>query len=671
VDVSLAAEKALIGLDPRRVDLPRIAQAVEAAGYSVAVSKEATSAQGGSAFRGELARPVLRLLALLFGAILFVVVVGEWLGLSAAVTRRVPWPLGAGLVLAGGFPIFQNVARAARRRQVTAHTLMTLGALAALAVGEWATAAVVVFFMRIGDYAEGFTTERARRAVRDLTAMAPQLARLERDGVEVQIPVDQVRPGDVVIVRPGEQIPVDGEVVGGHATVDQASITGESMPAEAGPGTRVFAATTAALGSVRVRATHVGRDTTFGRVIMLVEQAELHRGAVQRAADRFAAYYLPVVAGVAALTFLIRRDPLAAAAVTVVACSCSFALATPIAMLASIGAAARRGLLIKGGRYLETLARADVLLIDKTGTLTLGRPQITDVVPRDGADTGAVLALAASAERYSEHPLAEAVRTAARQRHLPLLDPEEFTAVPGEGVRARVNGSTVTVGSGRISPAAAPDAAAALLEAQGKTLLYVTRDGTPLGVLAAADVMRPEVPAALAAARRLGIRHIELLTGDTEETAAALARHLGITYRARLLPEDKIETVRDYQKRGHTVVMVGDGVNDAPALAQADVGIAMAAAGADVALEAAHVALLREDWSLVPEVLAIARRTMRVVRMNIAFTAVYNLAGLTLAALGILPLIFAAAAQSLPDLGILSNSVRLLRPARRAPIAGG
>jgi Cd2+/Zn2+-exporting ATPase/Cu+-exporting ATPase len=456
-------------------------------------------------------------------------------------------------------------------------------------------------------------------------------------------------------------VPVDGEVVTGHATVDQATITGESMPAEAGPGARVFAATLGRLGSLRIRATHVGADTTFGRIVQMVEEAEVHRAHVQRLADRFSAYYLPVVVALAVLTLLIRRDPLATAAVMVVACSCSFALATPIAMLAAIGAGARRGLLIKGGRHLEVLARADILLLDKTGTLTLGRPEITDIVPLNGVTAADVLASAASAERYSEHPLAEATRVAARERGVPLGEPQDFQAIPGRGVRARVNGHIIAVGGTRMIPEASAMPGVRELETQGKTLLVVARDNQPVGILAAADTLRSEVPAALAAVRELGVSQIELLTGDNEPTAAALAGRLDIGYRANLLPEDKIRIVKEYQARGRTVVMVGDGVNDAPALAQADIGIAMGVAGSDVAIEAAHIALMREDWTLVPEVFRIARRTMRVVRGNIAFTAFYNLAGLALAATGFLPLIFAAVAQSLPDLGILANSSRLLR----------
>ena len=405
-DVLLASEKAIVRFDPDQVDLAAIHHAVAGAGYAVAAPGDDTGPPTPATGVEGFTRAILTLLGVVFAAVLIIVVAGEWLGLFGIVTERVPLPVGVAIVLAFGFPVFRNVVRAARRRQVISHTLMTVGVLAALAVGQWATAAIVVFFMRVGDYAEHFTTERGRGAVRDLMALAPRTARVKRDGVERQIPLDEVRIGETVIVRPGEQIPVDGEVIAGQATVDQATITGESVPVEAGPGTRVYAATLASLGSLRVRATGAGADTTFGRIIKLVEEAESNRAEVQRLADRFATFFLPFVGTIAALTFLLGRDPLATAAVLVVACSCSLALATPIAMLASVGAAAKRGLLIKGGKYLETLARADVLLIDKTGTLTLGLPRITDVVPLNGLAERDIMALAASAERDSEHPLA-------------------------------------------------------------------------------------------------------------------------------------------------------------------------------------------------------------------------------------------------------------------------
>ncbi|HEY8486542.1 MAG TPA: cation-translocating P-type ATPase [Limnochordales bacterium] len=621
-------------------------------------------------------RRAFTLLGALVVGVLFVVVLGEWLGLLPALTRRVPWPAWLFFIGAAGFPVFRGVLRAARRRRVTSRTLMTLGVLAAAAVGEWATAAVVVLLMRAGDFIEEFTTERARGAVRSLLARFPRTARVVRDGAEQLVPAAEVRVGEIVVVRPGEEIPVDGEVVAGQAVVDQAAITGESMPVEVGPGARVFAATLARLGSLRVRATHVGPDTTFARIIRLVEQSDRHRAEVQRLADRFSGYYLPVVLTVAVLTLLVRRDPLAAAAVLVVACSCSFALATPVAVLASIGAAARSGLLIKGGRYLELLAGADVLLIDKTGTLTLGRPQLTDVVAFGGATRQEVLELAACAERYSEHPLAEAVRAAAREQGIEVREPEGFEALPGTGVRARLNGHTVAVsrlsprialdgqGTTTLAPPALPEqvaVTASRLQAQGKTVMMVARDGQVVGLLAAADTLRPEVPQAIRRLRALGVRHMELLTGDNEGVAASVAERLGIGYRANLVPEAKLQVVQEYQSRGHRVVMVGDGINDAPALARADVGIAMGAAGSDAAIEAAPVALMTDDWNLVPYAIEVARRTLAVVRGNLAFTAVYNLLGLTLASLGFLPPALAAAAQSLPDLGILANSSRLLK----------
>ena len=662
VRVLLSSEKAVLQIDPALVDLPTIRKAVEGAGYTVPEPASPTGeAQPAAISLATFTRPLLTLFGLVFGAVLLVVIVGEWLGLFERVTDWVPWYLGWGLVLLAGTPIFWKVIRAALHRQVLSHTLMSIGVIAALAVGQWPTAMVIVFFMRVGDYTEHVTTERSRRAVKRLTALAPQTARVERDGAEQVVPIEEVQVGETVIVRPGELISADGEVIGGQATINQATLTGESMPVEASLGDRVFAATIATLGSIRLTVTSVGADTTFGRVVTMVEEAEAHRAPVQRIADRFSSSFLPVVATIALLTFLVSRNPLAVASVLVVACSCSFALATPIAMLASIGAAASRGLLVKGGKYLEVLSQANVLLIDKTGTITTGRPRITEVIAFAGHSQDEVLALAASVERDSEHPLAEAVRQAANACALPFSEPEHFEAVPGLGVRAEVNGVTIAVGNGRMMASSAPLQVTQALERQGKTLLLVEQADQLIGILTAADTIRPDVPAALERVRTLGINTIELLTGDNERVADAQARALHITSRAELLPEDKIRIVKAYQAQGHTVVMIGDGVNDAPALAQADVGIAMGVMGSDVALEAAHVALMREDWQLVPDLFTIAKRTMRVVKMNLSFTILYNLVGLSLAALGFLPPILAAAAQSLPDLGILANSSRLLR----------
>ena len=668
--VLLGAQKAIISAEGTP-DMATVEAILHSEGCSIASGTPAPDREVILRDRSTFGRSVLTLLGLVVLSIVLVVVIGEVLGVFELLERYVPWPVGWAIVLAGSFPVFKETLRATWRRQVTAGTLMTLGALTATVAGQWPVGMVVMFFMRVSDYVERFTGEKGRQALRDLVAMAPQTGLVERDGVEREVALAEVRVGNMVIVRPGAKIPVDGVVVAGRATVDQASITGESMPVDVVEGDRVFAASVASGGSLRVRTERVGEDTTFGRVIRMVEEAEVHRADMQRLADRVAGWYLPVVVALAVLTLAVSRDLSAVVAVLVVACACSFALATPIAILASVGAAARRGLLIKGGKYLEALARADAVLIDKTGTLTTGRPRVTDVIHLDGFGEDTVLRLAASAERYSEHPLAEAVRALALERRLSLEVPDEFEALPGAGVRARVGGSTVVVGSRRLAGSDGPATVGQELESQGKSLLFVVRDQRLVGVLAAADTLRPEIPEALAALRALGVRHVELLTGDNERVAASIAGKLGVRYRADLLPEDKIAVVRDLQRQGRTVVMIGDGVNDAPALAQADVGIAMGAAGTDVAIEAAHIALMRDDWRLVPEVFAIARRTMRVVKLNLGFTIVYNMLGLALAATGVLPPVLAAAAQSLPDFGIVGNSARLLRQGDRGRTSVG
>lgn len=664
VDVFLSSEKAIIQLDPSIVRIADIRRVVKSAGYSV--PNQHGEIPTSNAALGEFSRKLFTALGLAFGAIIILVVAGEWLGLLDNLTNLIPFPAGVLLVLIGGAPIFLNVIRATLKRQVISHTLMSIGAFAALIVGEWTTAMVVVFFMHIGNYTERLTAEGARRAVKDLMAMAPQIARVELNDEEKEIPVAEVQLNQIVIVRPGEKIPVDGEVFAGHATVDQSSVTGESVPVEARLGSRVYAATILKHGMLKVKTQAVGAQSTFGRVIKMVEDAEAHRARVQRFADTFSAYYLPVVMGIAIFTYLLSRNPLSTAAVLLVACSCSIALATPIAMLATIGANAKRGVLIKGGKYLETLARADVLLIDKTGTLTLGKPNVTDIISLNELDEHTLLSYATSADRYSEHPLADALRRAANERGLQMHEATNFESIPGMGVRATINGRSISVGRFAKMGDAFSSALVESLEAQGKTVVYISVDEKLAGAVATSDTLRSEVPDALQAARSLGIQKIELLTGDNDRVAASVGKVLGVEYRAGLLPEDKIRVVGEYQSQGHIVLMVGDGINDAPALAQADIGMAMGAAGADIAIEAAHITLLREDWMLIPGLLKTAQRTMGVVKGNLGFTAAYNLIGLALAAFGFLPPMFAAALQSIPDLGILGNSARLLRSNRVA-----
>lgn len=660
-DVLLSSEKARITTRSHQTDLSELKKAVEEIGYQIPEEDATPDDKQGDL--QEIAQRSFRLFGLVFGGILLVVVAGEWLGLFQAATDWVPFWAGAAFVLAIGYPVFKQVVVAARKGMVTPHALMALGAITALAAGEWVTAAIVVFFMRTGDYIESYTTDKARDSVRSLTELAPQKATVLRNGTEEEIPVDEVKKGDQILVRPGGKIPVDGTIIEGHATVDESPITGESMPVEKTAGSEVFASTIAQGGRLLLRADAVGRDSTFGKIISMVEEAEAHKGAVQRFADKFSAYYLPVVAGIAVLTYLLSGDLMATVAVMVVACACAFALATPVALLASVGSNAKRGVLIKGGKYIEELARADVLLIDKTGTLTFGRPEISEIMSLNGCSAGDLLIMAASAERYSEHPLGNAVVEAAQQRHLALKDPDQFEELTGNGVRAQLNGQTVTVGNERLIENQDDEIQQHIdaLKNKGQTVITVQRDGVLLGLLGAKDTERNEVGGALQKIRSMGIEHIELLTGDNTETAHNLAERLDIDYQAELLPEDKIEIAKQYQAQGKTVVMVGDGINDAPALAQADVGIAMGTTGTDVAIETADITLMRDDWNLVPDLLTSARKTMTVIKWNFGFTTVYNIAGLSLAAFGFLPPVLAAAAQSLPDVGILLNSSRLLK----------
>ncbi len=659
-EVLLSSEKARLSSRTSLPDLSAIKKAVEGIGYRVPDGAETLGNKEQD--MKSMAQKSFRIFGLVFGAILLIVVAGEWLGLFQTMTDFIPFWAGAVFVLAIGYPVFRQVVIAAGKGLVTPHALMALGALTALAAGEWVTAAIVVFFMRTGDYIESYTTDKARDSVRSLTELAPQKATVVRDGIEKEVPIDQVTPGDHILVRPGGRIPVDGTVLEGEATVDQSPITGESMPVEMTPGSSVFASTIAQGGRLLLRADAIGKDSTFGKIISMVEEAEAHKGAVQRYADKFSAYYLPVVLAIALLTYILSGDLMATVAVMVVACACAFALATPVALLASVGSNARRGVLIKGGKYIEALSRADVLLIDKTGTLTFGRPEISDIIPMNSCSKGELLILAASAERYSEHPLGKAVVEAAKKRHLSLKNPAKFEELTGNGVRANLNGETITVGNERLieSDESVRQQIQAVKE-EGKTVITVQRDGTLLGLLTAKDAERGEAGAALKRIRSLGINHIELLTGDNTETARSLAGRLGIDFQAELLPEAKIRIAKRYQSEGHTVVMVGDGINDAPALAQADVGIAMGTTGTDVAIETADITLMRDDWNLVPELFASAHKTMRVIKWNFGFTTVYNIAGLGLAAFGILPPVLAAAAQSLPDLGIMANSSRLLK----------
>jgi Cd2+/Zn2+-exporting ATPase/Cu+-exporting ATPase len=678
--VFLTAEKGIFAYDPARVDPSAFTHAIHELGYRVE-TRDAAPRVNGRARVTEFANRARFAFVAAIAVLALVGLLVERLGILENVVHQIPAPLVLLAVLAGGLPIFVSAARGARARQINADLLMSVAIIAATALGEFISAALIVFFMSIAHFLENFTTEKSRAAIRHLIALAPTTARVMRDDAEIETPIAALRAGDVIVIRPGERLPADGAVIEGASAVDQSPITGESLPVEKRAGDSVFAGSVNQRGALQVRVSRVGRDSMLGKIIRLVEEAEAAKAPVQKFADRYSAIYLPVVIGASLITFALTQNPTNAIAVLVVACPCAIALATPLAVVAGVGRAASQGILIKGGLYLESLAKINTLVMDKTGTLTFGRPRVTDVEISDFTRSvqisnpqseiqnlkSEILRLAAVAEKYSEHPLASAILDEARARGIEVAAPESFEVVAGQGVVARLNGNQIAFGNRRLMDARAIaldellDERVAQLEREGKTVMYLSDNHRVAGLIAVADVVRDEVPRALDELRRAGIREMILLTGDNARVASALAQQLGVEQRADMLPQDKIAFVRDLQARGKRVAMIGDGINDAPALAQANVGIAMGVAGTDVAMDAAHVALMTDDWSHIPVALRLARKTFRTIQQNIAFGLFFNVAGLLLASTGIFTPVMAAAAQSLPDVAVFLNSSRVLR----------
>lgn len=654
------SEKLLVTYDAEKLTPDEISRRIQTLGYKVKGKRDGISAlrlyeTAILAFTSSIAILVILELAL------------ERLGLLEL--AEIPLPILIVATLVGGFPRFREAVEGIRSKRITADLLMTVGIVAALSIREFSAALLIVFFMSIAHFVEGYTVRKSHQAIDELIKLVPKTARVRKGDKEVEISVDELKVGDLVLVRPGERIPADGAILRGRSSVDQSPITGESIPTEKNAGDIVFAGTINQLGMLEVDVTRVGQDATLGRIIAMVEEAEASKAPIQKFADRYSSYYLPILLIASLVTFVVTGIPTYAIAVLVVSCPCAVALATPLAVVASVGSSAKKGILIKGGLFLERLAKVDTVIVDKTGTLTLGRPRVTDTVTLAEINETELIRLAASAERYSEHPLASALLDEAESRNLQLEAAEGFEAHPGMGVTCKIRGSNVTVGNMELLDSEGVgfrqnDAMQRLrrFEKEGKTVLLVALDTKLMGIVAVADVIRSGVSDSLRELKRMGIKEVILLTGDNERVAAATAESLGISrFKANVMPEDKVREVLSLQRQGRTVAMIGDGVNDAPALAQADVGIAMGAGGSDVALEAAPLVLMRDDWAQIPVVVKTARQTLRTIKQNVVFGILFNMVGVVLASVGILPPILAAAAQSLPDVAVFLNSSRLLR----------
>jgi Cd2+/Zn2+-exporting ATPase/Cu+-exporting ATPase len=549
---------------------------------------------------------------------------------------------------------------------MTMELSMTIALVAALAIGQFFTAIVIAFFVLFAELLEGYTVGGGRKAIQKLIDALPRQVTVRRDGREQQLSADSLTPGETIVIRPGERIPVDGSVVKGASFVDQSSITGESLPVEKVESAKVFAGTINKNGVLEVSVERVGRDTTFGKIIQVVEQAEKSKAPVERIADRLAAGLVYFAFGAAVLTFLVTRNLTATIAVIIVAGACGVAAGTPLAILAGIGSAARRGIIVKGGLYLEKLAEVDTIVLDKTGTLTLGVPEVTGVHGVDGLSEETVLLNAAIAEQHSEHPLGEAIVRAARDRQLSWSQYSDLRYVPGKGLSCRDGANKITVGTATFleeNGVRIDSSGAALpLLKPGESMVYVARDTTLLGTISLADRLRSEAIQAITELKAQGYRTL-LLTGDSTDIATTIGQQLGVDEaKGDLLPEQKLEVVRNLLKRGRKVAMVGDGINDAPALAEATVGIAMGG-GTDVALETADITLMTADLSRLVEVFRIAKRCYRVIMFNFWGTIAVDTLGIALAFLGLLAPIVAALIHVGSELTFILNSARLFRRA--------
>ncbi|MBI1848096.1 MAG: copper-translocating P-type ATPase [Candidatus Rokubacteria bacterium] len=705
--VNLATERATVTFDPALASFPALQGAVAAAGYGLerpAPAQAAGDAEDVEETRRAAEQRRTRRRFLVGAALSIPVVLGSMSDIVpwTPAALRDPWLL---LALATpvqfwvGWPFHAGFIQDLRHRTASMATLVSLGTNAAwlfsLAVTLWPHAlmtaggmtyfdvsAVVITLVVLGRWLETRARGRTSEAIRRLLTLAPRTARLVRDGGDVDVPTAEVLAGDLVRIRPGERLPVDGVVVEGASTVDESMLTGESLPAEKTPGSKVAAGTVNRTGAFVFHATRVGSETTLARIIRLVEEAQGSRAPIQRLADRVAAVFVPVVLVMAALTFVawlalgpeprLLRAVSSAVTVLVIACPCAMGLATPTAIMVGTGKGAEHGVLIKSAGALELLHRVETMVFDKTGTLTVGRPEVTDVVPAPGEAEAVVLALAAAAEQGSEHPLAEAIVRAAKERGLALPPVSQFSSVPGHGIDALAPDGRVLLGNHALMRERGIDtgalaARAEALAATGKTVMFLAFAGRLVALVAAADVLKPEAAAVVAA---LGARGMEvvMLTGDNRHTAEAIAHQAGIArVLAEVPPEAKARHVAALRTGGRVVAMVGDGINDAPALAAADVGVAMGS-GTDVAIEAADVTLMRGDLRGVLAALDLSHRTIRVIKENLVWAFGYNVVLIPVAAGVLYPIwgvllspILAGAAMACSSVSVVTNSLRLRR----------
>lgn len=664
VNVNYPAEKMWVEFDNHKVNRASIEKRVRSLGYQIPLNE----------FQARLLENRELLFSILAGLLLLT----SWLGgLFFGFPALLSISLYIAAYLFGGWDISRHAWHALRERHFDTDGLMIAAAIGAAFLGEFAEGALLLFLFSLGHALEERALDRARSAVRALADLTPKTALVRRDDKEQELPVEELQLNDVVIVRPGVRIPVDGEIFEGSSAVDQSPVTGESLPVEKAPGDAVFAGTINGEGALEVEVTRLAKDSTLSRVMKMVEEAQGQKSPTQQTVEKFERVFVPAVLGLTVLVIIIpplfgfpfRESFLRAMTLLVAASPCALALGTPATILAGVAQAARNGVLVKGGAHLENLGRLKAIAFDKTGTITHGQPELTDVVvfQENGWKEADLLSLAAGAESRSGHPLAQAVVRAAGARGLPASDVDEVESLTGRGLRAVYDGKTIWIGNRKLMDENEVTLTAEALEKahafqqSGKTLMWVAEDRTAIGLIALADTLRKEAGPTMKALKETGVSHAIMLTGDNERSASAIAAQVGLTeFRAELMPEDKLTVIRDLVREYGQVAMIGDGVNDAPALANATVGIAMGGAGTDVALETADVALMGDDLSKLPFAVGLGRATRRIIIQNLIISLGVIALLIVTSLTGIVSIGIAIVFHEGSTLLVVANALRLL-----------
>ncbi|MFH1232198.1 MAG: cation-translocating P-type ATPase [Planctomycetota bacterium] len=666
-NVNFIEERITVKYDPFRVDIEQIRKAITKPGYLI---KE-TAFERARAFWNER---IFFIQMVLCAALIISAWIIHFLKIAP---HPIIWKLhlsdilSLSVIVIGGYTIFKGAIQALLVKDLTVFSLVSIASIAAVIVGAYKEAAMVIMIMIIGETLERASLRKSRKAISKLMNLTPISALVKRNNTELEIPVDEVNPDDMVIIKPGVRIPVDGVIIKGEGTVNESTLTGESLPVDKKEGDKVYSGTINEGAAFEMKATHTGDKTRFALIKRLILEAESQKAPIQRIADRYARYFVPFILLMSIVVYALTMNYFMAITILIVACPCALVLATPTAVIAGLTNGSHQGILIKGGQYLEALGELDALLIDKTGTLTSGKLSVTDVIPLGNTTGDELLNLAAIAEKRSEHPIARAIIRKTNELKISVPESEDFELFKGTGVKIRYKNDTVLVGNSRllstqgISIGQNVSEMVTKLESQGRTTLLIVRKNEVCGIIGLTDTAKANAFDTIKKLKQMGFKKIACITGDNQRVASAVSKEVGLEeYYAQMLPEDKVGKIKELKQQGFKVGMVGDGVNDAPALAAADVGLAMGAFGSDVAIEAANVSLMSDDLTKIPDAISLSRRVLTIIRQNFIFAIAYNVVMLVLVTQFVHEqhnMVFGAIAHQFSSLMVIFNSLRLLK----------